>query len=258
MTFAVQWMRCDANGDGATPIAGATSYSYLPTTDDVGGTLRLQAIATNSAGSTTALSDATAVVPGNRAGQRLTADDHRLEWPAPVRNARRMDGTAPIAYAVQWMRCAADGSNPVAIDGATSFSYTPTSDDLGHALRFQAAATNGAGSTTALSAPTPELSPAAPIMISPPTIAVTAARLKTATRGAWNGTAPFAFAVQWLRCDADGNNPVPIPGATSYAHAVVAADIGHTLRFKAVVTNPGGGSDATSDPTALITSLGTV
>lgn len=40
------WLSCDANGDGCTPIAGASGASYIPTAADVGRRLRARVTAT--------------------------------------------------------------------------------------------------------------------------------------------------------------------------------------------------------------------
>jgi hypothetical protein len=62
ISYAYQWQRCDSGGAGCGSIAGATASSYAVTSSDVGSTLRVAVTASNSAGSTTASSNATAVV----------------------------------------------------------------------------------------------------------------------------------------------------------------------------------------------------
>ncbi len=61
-SYVYQWQSCDAAGANCANIAGATGNSRLLGTTDVGHTLRLVVTATNSAGSTPANSDHTAVV----------------------------------------------------------------------------------------------------------------------------------------------------------------------------------------------------
>ena len=63
ITFAFAWRRCDANGAGCTAIAGATSASHVVATGDAGHTLRVIVTARNAAGSTTATSAPTGLVP---------------------------------------------------------------------------------------------------------------------------------------------------------------------------------------------------
>lgn len=62
------------------------------------------------------------------------------------------DGTQ--ANADQWIRCAADGSGCASIDGATGTQYVAKSDDIGHTLRFEVAATDLRGTIVAESDPT--------------------------------------------------------------------------------------------------------
>lgn len=50
-SYSRQWQRCDAVGANCADIAGATGYSYHPTTGDVGHRLRIGVSASNPAGS---------------------------------------------------------------------------------------------------------------------------------------------------------------------------------------------------------------
>jgi hypothetical protein len=62
MTYAYQWQRCDSGGVSCAQVAGATSANYLLASTDIGSTMRVSVSASNSAGSVTASSAATAVV----------------------------------------------------------------------------------------------------------------------------------------------------------------------------------------------------
>src|SRR5581483_11405924 len=53
-TYAYQWQRCDAQGNGCAAITGATSQTYVVQTADVGKTIRVTVTATNPSGSTSA------------------------------------------------------------------------------------------------------------------------------------------------------------------------------------------------------------
>ena len=67
-TFAYQWQRCDALGNGCAAITGATSQTYVVQSADEGKTLRVTVTATNSSGSASATSAQSAVVtkPGTQ------------------------------------------------------------------------------------------------------------------------------------------------------------------------------------------------
>ena len=61
-TFGRQWRRCDSAGESCADISGAAATTYTPGPTDIGGTLRTTLTATNSRGSSSASSDATAVI----------------------------------------------------------------------------------------------------------------------------------------------------------------------------------------------------
>ena len=67
----------------------------------------------------------------------------------------------PIGYTYQWDRCDVSGLNCSLIQGATSSSYTLASADVGSTIRSSVTATNSAGSSTAVSAQTAVVQPAA-------------------------------------------------------------------------------------------------
>ena len=48
--YGYQWLRCAEDGEGCTPIAGATGQSYMPVAEDVGRTIRVQETASNAGG----------------------------------------------------------------------------------------------------------------------------------------------------------------------------------------------------------------
>jgi hypothetical protein len=62
VSFTYQWRRCDTGGASCANIVGATAKTYTLTSADVGNRLRVRVRASNSAGASTALSLATAVV----------------------------------------------------------------------------------------------------------------------------------------------------------------------------------------------------
>src|SRR5919204_581884 len=67
-TTSLQWLLCDAAGNGCTPIAGATGTTFTLTSADIGHALRVRQTQTNDIGATSANSAPTAAVapaPGN-------------------------------------------------------------------------------------------------------------------------------------------------------------------------------------------------
>ncbi len=61
-SFAYQWQRCDAGGGSCGNVAGATSSRYALVAQDMDSTLRVSVTASNTAGSTEAISAASAVI----------------------------------------------------------------------------------------------------------------------------------------------------------------------------------------------------
>jgi hypothetical protein len=74
LSFAYQWMRCDADGRNCVAIPGATGVSYTAGTADVGHALQFCVTASNSGGSSTSCSAPTAAVVASHPSTASTAD----------------------------------------------------------------------------------------------------------------------------------------------------------------------------------------
>jgi hypothetical protein len=64
ITYAYEWQRCTATGTSCAAISGAATKTYVLTTADAGGTIRVKVSATDSTGAASATSVPTAVVAG--------------------------------------------------------------------------------------------------------------------------------------------------------------------------------------------------
>ena len=62
ITYSYQWLQCDKSGNACAPITAAVSSSYKLAQDQVGSTVRIKVIATNSRGDGSAISVQTALV----------------------------------------------------------------------------------------------------------------------------------------------------------------------------------------------------
>jgi hypothetical protein len=69
--------------------------------------------------------------------------------------------------------------------------------------------------------------------------------------GSWSGS-DLSFAYQWMRCDADGTNCVPIAGATNTTYSVTSSDLGHALQLCVTASNSGGSTTRCSVPTPAV------
>ncbi len=149
MTYAYQWVRCDAAWKCAN-VAGATGQSYALTSADVGNRLYAVVTASNGAGQASARTWASGVImpapPVNTGlpvlsgtavhGQTLTTTDGT--W----------TGTQPITLSYQWVRCDVAWVCTT-IAGATSSAYTLTSADVGFRVYAKVTASNAAGQASA-------------------------------------------------------------------------------------------------------------
>jgi hypothetical protein len=208
-TMTLQWQSCDASGNGCVDVAAASSPSYALGEVDVGSTLRIEAIATNKNGSTSAVSEpsglvaaapdpAPAVIPPSpitsptitgtpQQGQTLTAE------------AGSWDGTPPLVYAYQWQRCDSSGSGCADVDGAIGQTYALASADVGATMRVSVSASNSAGSGSAISVVTS-------VVTSSPTPQAPAPQCSTSSLG----SCPASYFVGPL----GANNLIPAkPGA---------------------------------------------
>jgi RHS repeat-associated protein len=181
---------------------------------------------------------------------------------APTNGAPAIDGSAvvgqtlsvsnggwqndAVAHAYQWFR---DG---VAISGATSQTYTPTSADTGREVSARVTASNLAGNANATSPAVTVDGP--PINDSPPTISGSTreGETLTAATGTWRGRPAPTFAYQWRRCDTGGGSCSNISGATGSTYVLGDADVRKTIRVVVTGSNTHGSASATSANTAEV------
>ncbi len=75
-----------------------------------------------------------------------------------LKGTAKVDGqNATLGY--QWLRAAADGSDPQPISGATNPAYHLTTSDVGHRIVLEVTATDGGGASKRMSAPTAAIAP---------------------------------------------------------------------------------------------------
>src|SRR3984893_16386314 len=239
-SYAYQW-----NSSAGGAISGATAATYIAVTGDIGNTLTVSVVATNSGGSSTPATKAATsavidIIPANssvptisgtaRVGQTLTATTGT--W---THN--------PTSFTYQWNRAGG------AISGATASSYVSVTGDIGTTLTVSVVATNTGGSSSpATSAPTSAVIDIIPANSSVPTIsgAAQVGQTLTATTGTWTHN-PTSFTYQWNRAGG------AISGAAASSYVPVTVDIGTTLTVSVVATNAGGSSSrATSSATSSV------
>ncbi len=168
------------------------------------------------------------------------------------------DGSTPITYAYQWVRCDSSGNNCTNIAGETTNHRLITSDDVGHRLRVKVTATNSDGSASASSNATAVVvsTSGPPSNTKEPVVSGTTVQGQTLTtsNGTWVGATPITYTYKWLRCDTNGANCSTIAGETSANRQLTADDVGHRLRSRVTATNSQGSTSADSNATNTITS----
>jgi hypothetical protein len=166
----------------------------------------------------------------------------------------------PTTYRYYWFRCDNNGGSCTKISGATTTSYTVTSSDVNHTIRFQVTAANADGDTSVSTDPTNEIqqAPQAPLETQLPTISGSAVvgETLTATTGKWVGTQPISYSFQWQNCNAAvtvcNNN-----GNSGSTYTLKPSDNGTRVRVKVTAKNSAGDAAGLSDPTDLVKSTGT-
>jgi len=250
--FSYQWQRCDPGGSLCSDIAGATRSSYQPSATDAGRVVRSVATAVNSGGSSGPATSATSevVVPLPASTSQPVVSGVAAVGQALSTTSGAWNTSVSIGY--QWLRCAATGSGCTPVSGATSTTYVATSADAGQLLEASVSATNAAGTSAALSAPTSAVI-GVPAATTSPRISglVRVGRRLTAGPGTWSGP-PDRYRYEWLRCNTHGRSCVPISGASRPTYRLTQHDRGHRLRVRITAVNLAGTDTAISAPSARV------
>jgi Bacterial Ig-like domain (group 3) len=255
-SYTYTWESCTTTCTAvATDSSSSTTSTYAIAATDVGHTIEVDVTATNSGGTSTAVTSAptatvvaeppaggTASISGTaQQGQTLTATTSG--W-----------SNTPTSYTYTWESCTTT-CTAVATDSSstTTSTYAIAATDVGHTIEVAVTATNSGGnSTTVTSAATAAVIALAPVISVAPAITGTAQQglTLTASTGTWTNT-PTSYAYQWESCS--GTTCTAITGATSSTYVVAAADVGKTIEVEVTATNTGGTSaPAASAPTAVV------
>jgi hypothetical protein len=172
-SIAVQWLRCDADGQACVPIPGATTTNYELVLADVGHTIRVQETGSNGPDvSAPVVSAPSVVVRTLPVGVNYTRQPVISGRPVIGETLRVSDGvwtgTPPITFSYQWQRCGGvlnpggQSSTIVCVDipGATQNTYTVTTADAGKLMLAYVMGTNSVSSyrlhASAYTLPVPE------------------------------------------------------------------------------------------------------
>lgn len=151
LTYSVDWRRCDTSGN-ACVSTGATATAYAVGGADTGSRIRAFVTASNAAGSTTAATAPSALVPppapANQAAPQLTGDA-KVGF---TLTSSTGNWSGASSYAYRWWRCV--GTTCAYVAGATGATLTLGSADVGATFRAVVTASGPGGSDTASSAAT--------------------------------------------------------------------------------------------------------
>jgi hypothetical protein len=282
-----QWRRCDLAGANCADIAGATGSNYVVTDDDVGHTIGVRESATEAGLTSTSDSAVTneVFIPLETHDGKLQSGDtsesgslggtgtpsrcgQTTPFPGLMDNNNHFFDTYSITSLVNEPACVWVAQQEGCLGNLVVYSpaFVPTdlarnftaSDDGTRALSYTLAP---AATAQAIIVETGTLHLCAvyslllgsdgPFATGRPVLGGAAAEggALTTTNGAWSGSPAFDQA--WLRCDASGDNCVPIGGATGAAYTPRRADVGHRLRSRVTATqNQSRSSD--SEPSAVV------
>ena len=260
-TYSYQWIRNDGTTD--TDIAGATSSTYLVTTDDVGKTLKMRVSFTDDTGNEETLtSAATAAVPAAVPGVPRTLAVERggtgeldVSWEEPSSNG----GSAVTGYTVQWKE--ASGSWDTAADVSeatvTDTSYTITGLRIQVEYAVRVIATNSAGdgpasgevkeTADAQTSQQQETSESTPATGAPTISGILEAgqslSADTSSISDADGLTTPVFAYQWVADDTD------ISGATGPDYILTDSDQGKAIKVQVSFADDAGNEETlTSEP----------
>jgi len=163
----------------------------------------------------------------------------------------------------QWYQC--DGAEVagtpidpacIAISGATTANYTPSSSDAGKLLRLKVIGTNASGSAESTSATTNAVSRPAGRSVAPIiTSLALVGESVTVETGSWVGYPEPTVSVTWRRCThaTDSRRCATIPGVSGTSYTLAPADSGRWIRALVTANNATGSASYLTSTTSQIT-----
>src|SRR5262245_52125520 len=159
-SFAYQWVRCprsggQPNGADCATIGAATTTSYVVSASDADRRIRVRVTASNADGSTTVASNATPAVRDPAAGRPVNAQPPTVAGtPAQGQTLRvqpgTWNGTQPITFTFNWLRCDTGGNNCVQQPGFNDDAYVLRDGDIGKTVRARVNARNSRAESSRL------------------------------------------------------------------------------------------------------------
>ena len=148
ISYAYQWLQCNAAGEKCTEISKASATTLKLISGLIGDTVKVVVTATNVAGSSSETSAATRVVEGllPSNGKAPEVLGSLVEGQTLSATSGSWSGTEPISYAYQWLQCNAAGEKCTEISKASASTLKLVSGLIGDTVKVVVTATNVAGS----------------------------------------------------------------------------------------------------------------
>jgi hypothetical protein len=256
ITFTYQWQVSTDGGSTWNDITGETGSTYTPPAGFAGRQVRVVVTGTNGDGSSQASSAASAAIlanlPVNTVAPALsgTAQDGQVL----TASAGTWTGMATITFTYQWQVSTDGGSTWNDITGETGSTYTPPAGFAGKQVRVLVTASNGDGSSQALSSASAAILPNLPVNTVAPDISGTAqdAQPLTASAGTWTGLATITYAYQWQVSTDGGSTWNDIAGETGASYTPPLGSAGKQARVMVTATNGDGSTQSASAPSAAL------
>ena len=261
--YAYAWQDCDSLGNNCATISGATSNSYILTSNDVGHTIRSVVTASNAGGSTSLASAPTSVVsPQPPVNSSLPVVSGSTAEGQTLTSSTGSWSNSPTSYSYQWQDCSSSGSSCTDITSATSSSYMLQASDVGDTVDVVVTASNAGGAASAASAQTATVTASgggggAPVVMGEPVVTGTVATGQTLTtsNGTWSNS-PTSYTYQWQHCATDGTSCSNVSGATASTYTVASGDAGHTIEAVVTASNNSGSTSADAPIVPLVDNFG--
>ncbi|WEK14733.1 MAG: peptidoglycan DD-metalloendopeptidase family protein [Candidatus Microbacterium phytovorans] len=209
-----QWLRA------GVAITGATSVTYVATSDDIDQDVAVRVTATRSGYTTTRATSSAVTVLRAFSSAPTPSISGTIAVGRTVTAAHESWAPTPTTLSYQWYR----GSSAIA--GATSRTYKLTTTDAGASVSVRVTAGKAGYTTTRRTSPAVKVPR---VLTVPSRVAIsgtpTVGSTLTASPGTW-GPSPVTLRYQWLR---DG---VAITGATAKTRTLVTADAGHEISVR--------------------------
>jgi len=222
-----QWQRADAAGGPYEDIPGATFSSYVLTPADKDKYIRVKAIGSGNYSGTLISGHIGPVAAGRLTAVGPIGGTTTVGQTLTVGNLTPFNAT--VTY--QWQRCLNTNGVYADIPGATSDTYTLTTEDAGYFIKVVATGT-GAFKGSAASPYTGPVGVKTTPVTGIGAISGTAQTNQTLTAGT---VSPLGATVtyQWLRSDTADGVYVNIYGATESSYTLTAEDMGKYIKVRA-------------------------